>query len=154
MDLAARGTGGDLLTRTTLRFGSNPSPSAIEQVVRALRRVPGVLTVETDAGASNALVAHDAGVPTASLLAAAKLAGVEVKVVPDVCARLALAAPVTIAQPLNQRHLRSVAIAAILGVIIIDMTFPHSPDKRWVYLIPLAMVWAIIVVGSLAARRQ
>jgi hypothetical protein len=154
MDLAARAAGGDLLTRTTLRFGGGASPPAIDQAVRALQRVPGVLTVETDAGAASALVAHDIAVPITSLLAAAKLAGAEAKVVSGAGARLAATETAPKAKSLYQAHLRGVAVAAIVGVIIIDITFPNSPEKRWLYLVPLAAVWALVVLSSLVARRQ
>jgi len=51
-------------------------------------------------------------------------------------------------------HLRGVAVAAILAVIIIDMVFPDSPENRWVFLAPLAVLWAFVVFKILAGRRQ
>jgi len=48
MAAASQSGRGDLLTRTTLRLGSGPAPLVIEQVIRALQRVPGVLTVVAD----------------------------------------------------------------------------------------------------------
>jgi hypothetical protein len=69
--LTSRSAREDFLTRTTVRLGNGTAPDAIEQVVRALQRVPGVLTVQPDAGGANALVAHDAAVPLSSLIAAA-----------------------------------------------------------------------------------
>jgi len=50
MAVASQSGRGDLLTRTTLRLGSGPAPLAVEQVIRALQRVPGVLTVVADPG--------------------------------------------------------------------------------------------------------
>jgi hypothetical protein len=61
MALASQSVRRDLLTRTTLRLGSSPAPPAIDQVIRALQRVPGVLTVEADARGASALVLYTDG---------------------------------------------------------------------------------------------
>ena len=135
MDLTAPTGRGDVLTRTTLRLSSGPAPLAIEQVVRALQRVPGVLTVEADASGASAIVAHDAAVPLTSLVAAA-----------------GSTATTLVARPLNRQYLRFIAIAAILAVLIIDVTFPTSPDKRWLFLAPVAAFWGFFVFRELARR--
>jgi hypothetical protein len=126
---------------------------AIEQVIRALQRVPGVLTVEADAGGASALVAHDAAVPLTSLVAAASLAGAAAKVVGEMRGLPASAATTLLPKSIDRPHLRGVAIAAILAVIIIDMAFPNSPEKRWLFLVPLAVLWAFVVFKALAGRR-
>jgi hypothetical protein len=59
MALASQSVRRDLLTRTTLRLGSSPARSI--QVIRALQRVPGVLTVEADARGASALVLYTDG---------------------------------------------------------------------------------------------
>jgi hypothetical protein len=155
MAFASQSARGDLLTRTTLRLGSGPAPSAIEQVIRALQRVPGVLTVEADAGGASALVAHDAGVPLTSLVAAASLAGAPAKVVGEMRGLPASAATMLLPKSMDRsQHLRGGAIAAILAVIIIDLAFPNSPEKRWLFLVPLAALWAFVVFRALAGRRR
>jgi hypothetical protein len=53
-----------------------------------------------------------------------------------------------------QQHLRAIAIAAILAVIIIDMAFPNSPQKRWLFLLPLAALWAFVVLKALVGQRR
>jgi copper chaperone CopZ len=127
---------------------------ATEQIIRALKRVPGVLTVEADAGGASALVAHDAAVPLTSLVAAASMAGAAAKVVGEVGGLPASTATTLLPKSTNQVHLRGVAIAAIVAVIIIDMTFPNSPEKRWLFLLPLAVLWAFVVFKELAGRRR
>jgi hypothetical protein len=154
MPFASQSARGDLLTRTTLRLGCGPAPLAIEQVIRALQRVPGVLTVEADAGGASALVAHDAAVPLTSLVAAASSAGAAAKVVGATHEPPALAATTLLPKSMARPHLRGVAIALILAVIIIDMTFPSSPEKRWVFLVPVAVLWAFVVFKELAGRRR
>jgi len=154
MALASQSVRRDLLTRTTLRLGSGSAPPAIDQVIRALERVPGVLTVEADAGGASALVAHDAAVPLTSLVAAASLPGTAAKVVGEVRGHPAPAATDLISKPVAQQHLRAIAIAAILAVIIIDMAFPNSPEKRWLFLVPLAVLWAFVVFKALAGERR
>lgn len=154
MAFASQSARGDLLTRTTLRLGGGPAPLATEQVIRALQRVPGVLTVEADAGGASALVAHDAAVPLTSLVAAASLGGAAAKVVGEIRGLPAAAATTLLPKSTDQRrHLKGVAIAAILAVLIIDMTFPNSPEKRWMFLAPLAVLWAFVVFKALAGRR-
>ncbi len=151
MATAAHGGQEDLLTRTMLRFG--PSASSIEQLVRALQRVPGVLTVEADAIHAEALVAHDGAVPVASLVAAANTAGRAVDVVtasPD-------GVVPTATSPMSHgkyARLKSAAVMAILAVIIIDMIFPSSPEKRWVSLVPLALLWSLVILRTFVARRS
>jgi len=154
MAFATQSARGDLLTRTTLRLGSGPAPLAIEQVIRALQRVPGVLTVEADAAGASALVAHDAAVPLTSLVAAASMAGAAAKVTGDVRGLPLSAATTILPKSTGRAHLRFIAVAAILGVIIIDIAFPNSPEKRWLLLAPVAVIWAFVVFKELAGRRR
>jgi len=154
MAFASQSGRGDLLTRTTLRLGCGPTPLAIDQVIRALQRVPGVLTVEADAGGANALVAHDAAVPLTSLVAAASLAGNPAKVTGEIRELPAPAATAPLPKSMAQQHLRAIAIAAILAIIIIDMAFPNSPGKRWLFLVPITVFWAFIVFKALAGQRR
>ena len=152
MDLTAPTGRGDVLTRTTLRLSSGPAPLAIEQVVRALQRVPGVLTVEADASGASAIVAHDAAVPLTSLVAAAGSAGAAARAVGGMREPAGSTAAAVVAKPLNRQNLRYIAIAAILAVLIIDVTFPTSPDKRWLFLAPVAAFWGFFVFRELARR--
>jgi hypothetical protein len=154
MAFATQSARGDLLTRTTLRLGCGPAPLAIQAAVRALQRVPGVLTVEADTEGASALVAHDAAVPLTSLVVAASLAGKAAKVVGEVGRRPAIAAATPLPKSVDRAHLRGVAIAAIVAVVIIDLAFPSSLEKRWLFLAPLAAVWALVVFNALAARRR
>ena len=154
MALESQSGRGDLLTRTTLRLGSGPAPLAVEQVIRALQRVPGVLTVVADPGGASALVAHDAAVPLTALVAAASSTGNPAKVAVEMRGLPAPAATALLPKSMAQQHLRAIAIAAILAVIIIDMAFPNSPQKRWLFLVPLAVLWAFIVFKALVGQRR
>jgi hypothetical protein len=64
------------------------------------------------------------------------------------------AATALLPKSMAQQHLRAIAIAAILAVIIIDMAFPNSPQKRWLFLLPLAALWAFVVLKALVGQRQ
>lgn len=147
MEAARPGAYGDMLTRTTLRFGRGFAASSIGQVVVALQRVPGVLTVEADAVNAQALVAHDGAVPFESLFAAANSIGGVAAVVTDPCA--ATANPVLYGK---HRRIKSVAVAAILAVVVIDLTFPNTPEKRWLLMVPAAVLWAFIMIEAFIAR--
>jgi copper chaperone CopZ len=127
---------------------------AIDQVIRALQRVPGVLTVEADAGGANALVAHDAAVPLTSLVAAASSAGNPAKVAGEIRGLPAPAPTAPLPKSMVQQHLRAIARAAILAVIVIEIAFPTSLEKRWLFLAPLAVFWAFIVFKALAGQRR
>lgn len=152
MNAARPGAHGDFLTRTTLRLGRDLAASSIAQVVRALQRVPGVLTVEADAVKAQALVAHDPAVPLASLFAAVNSAGAAPTVVAD--SRGGAAAT---AVPLfhgKRCQIKSAAVVvAMLGVIVIDMTLPNDPGKRWLFMVPVALLWAFVIIEGLVARR-
>ncbi len=151
MDPARPGAHGDFLTRTTLRLGRGPVALSIAQVVRALQRVPGVLTVEADAVDAQALVAHDAAVTLTSLFAAVNSAGGAATVVAD--SRGGAAAT---ARPLlhgKRRHIKSVAVLVMLAVIVIDITFPNNPEKRWLFIAPVVLLWTFMIIEGLVARR-
>ena len=151
---ASQSARGDLLTRTTLRLAGGPPPSAIDKVIQALQRVPGVLTVEADATGANALIAHDAAVPLPSLVAAAGFAGATASVVGEVRGLRASVATTPLLAMVPAQHLRGVAVAAILAVILVDLAYPNSPEKRWLFLVPLAVMWMFVMYKALAGRRQ
>jgi hypothetical protein len=144
----------DSLTRTTLRLGTGTAPFAIEQVIRALQRVPGVLTVEPDAGGATALVAHDAAVPLNSLVAAASVAGAAAKIVGEMQRLPASSAAVLLPKSMSRQYLTAVAVAAIVAVIFMDLAFPSNAEKRWIFLVPLALVWAFALVRGTAGPRR
>jgi hypothetical protein len=153
MDTARQGSHGDSLTRTTLRLGRGPAASTVAQIVHALQRVPGVLTVESDTVNAQALVAHDAAVPRASLLAAVTSAGGAATVVTD--SRVGTAAAATAPSSLTKRRqIKSAAVVAMLAVVVIDMALPNSPEKRWLFILPLTLLWAFMIFESLTARQR
>ena len=143
----------DGLIRTTLRIGRGLPASSIAEVVRVLQRVPGVLTVDADAENAQAFVAHDAAVPTAALVAAANAAGAAAMAVSVPGASVALVKPGGAAQRLSRRPLLAiVGLAAMLAVILIDIVFPNSPDKRWLFIVPVILIWAFILLRATLVR--
>jgi len=154
MDVARPGVHQDLLTRTTLRLERGAETWSLTQVVNALERVPGVLTVEADAAHAQALVAHDAAVPLAALVAAVSSVGVAVKIVADPAT--GLRAAVTTASAFRWRLLRlaMLVVVAQLAAIVVDTAFPNSPEKRWLSMVPLLVLWAVMIVKGLVVRRH
>ena len=137
MAVARPGLDRDLLTRTTLRLGLGPETWSLTQVVNALQRVPGVLTVEADAVHAPALVAHDAAVPFAALVAAVSSLGAAAKIVAD--PGTGPRSAVTTASAFRWRLLRLVMLVVVaqLAVIIVDTAFPDSREKRWLSIVSL-----------------
>ena len=144
----------DGLSRTTLQIGRGVPASSVAEVIRALQRVPGVLTVDADAENTQAFVAHDAGVPTEALIAAARRGGVAAKAVTVPCAAVL---PVEIGAPRQmQRHryLAAVGLAAMLAIVLIDVALPNSPEKRWFLNMPVVLLWAFILLRATRSRRS
>jgi copper chaperone CopZ len=144
----------DGLSRTTLSIGRGLPASSIGQIVQALQRVPGVLTVDADAEKAQAFVAHDAAVPAAALVAAASRAGAAANVVATTSAAVAPDATGVGPQKM-QRHplLAAVGLAAMLAVILIDIALPNNPEKRWFFVAPVILLWAFILVRASLTRR-
>jgi hypothetical protein len=152
METARLGSHQDFLTRTALRLGRCPATASVAQVVHALQRVPGVLTVAFDTVNAGVLVAHDAAVPLASLVAAVNSVGESATVVAD---SVDAAAPTDAPSIFGKlRQIKGAAVLAILVVIVIDMTFLNSPAKIPLFLALVALLWALVITESLAARRR
>jgi hypothetical protein len=134
----------NILTRTTLQVDGSLSTLSIAQLVHALQRVPGVLLADIAAGSARAIVAHDAGVPAASLLAAAAGAGVQAKIVSDT-------RPPTSAEsasPLagrSTRQLLMTAAALLLGLALGEAFIPHLAGNKVLLPMLLACVWAFVI---------
>jgi hypothetical protein len=145
----------DGLTRTTLRIGRNLPASSIGQVVHALQRVPGVLTVEADAKNAQAFVAHDAAVPTASLVAAASCAGTTASVVvaPTPASGFSVESGVA-PRGLQRRELTIVGMVAMFALVLIDIAFPDSPNKHWFFVMPIVLLWIFVLLRATLTRRS
>lgn len=141
----------DGLSHTTLRMGRGLSAASVAEVVRALQRVPGVLTVNADAENAQAFVAHDAGVPMTALVAAANGAGAAAKYA------VAANAGATTGGPPQMQHrpiLAGVGLVAMLVVVLIEIAFPNSPDKRWLFIMPVITLWAFMLLRATLVRRS
>jgi hypothetical protein len=145
----------DGLTRTALRIGRDLSASSIAQVVHALQRVPGVLTVHADAENAQALVAHDVAVPAASLVAAASCTGTAASIIASPTRSTEISVKTGVApRGLQRRHpLMIVGMAAMLAVLV-DIVIPEGPSKHWFYLMPVALLWMFILLRATLSRKS
>jgi hypothetical protein len=152
---ASRGVRDDGLTRTSLRIGRDLSASSIAHVVHALQRVPGVLTVDADAENAQMFVAHDAAVPTASLVTAASCAGAAASVVVAATRATGAAVVTSVAAVpgLRQSQLTIVAMVAMFALVLIDVAFPNSPNKHWFFVMPVVVLWAFILLRATLNRK-
>jgi copper chaperone CopZ len=152
MDTARLGAHQDFLTRTALHLGRSPATASLAHVVHALQRVPGVLTVAVDAVNGRALVAHDSAVPLASLVAAVNSVGESATVV---AGSVDGAAPADAPSFVGKlRRIKGAVVLAILAVIVVDMTFLKSPAKLPLFLVLVALLWALVITEGLVARRR
>lgn len=147
----ASGGRADQLTRTTLTIDGGMAQPAVVQVMHALRRVPGVLLAEIDAAAARAVVAHDSGVPPASLVAAAAGAGVRATivlaaraVVPNTHERVSLR---------DERGTRILffGIAVCLTLTVIEIAVPNGAGRALAAAI--CALWAIFFLRALFQQR-
>jgi hypothetical protein len=112
-----------------------------------------VLTVDADEENAQAFVAHDAGVPLAALVAAANRAGGAAQAVSAPCAT---AAPIESGAPgkvQRRSYLAAAGLAAMLAIVLIDFALPNSPDKRWLFIIAIVLLWGFTLLRSTRARR-
>lgn len=136
----------DGLIHTTLRIGRGLSTSSVDEVIRALQRVPGVLTVAADAEHAQAFVAHDAGVLAAALVAAANRA--------DVSPSAAISTRATEAKDARRYVVGAVGLAAMFAILVLDFVLPSSPDKRWAFIMPVVFFWTFILLRATGPRRS
>jgi len=142
----------DGLTRTTLRIVKGLPPALVEQALHALQRTPGVLTVDIDAARGEATVAHDAAVPPASLVAAA---GIGASVASAARPLVFAAAPAAVMPARSQnRRLLVTGLAALFALVAIDVALPIAPDKRWLFVAPVVMFWAVVLLRASIGRRS
>jgi hypothetical protein len=141
----------DGLTRTTVRIAKGLPPALVAQALHALQRTPGVLTVAMDGERGEAVVAHDAAVPAAWLIAAAG-AGASVA---SAARPLVFAAPAAVAPARTQnRRLLLTGLAALFALILIDLGLPIAPDKRWLLVAPVVVFWAVVLLRASVSRRS
>jgi Cu+-exporting ATPase len=143
----------DQLTRTTLQIDAALAGPGIAQVIRALQRVPGVLLAEVNAATSRAIVAHDAAVPAASLLAAAAGAGVHARIVADTRTPATSVDPAGL-QRARIRQLITFATTAFIALAVIDMLVPASLGKNWLLPVLVSVFWAVFFAEAIIRRRR
>jgi hypothetical protein len=144
----------DFLTRTTLQMDPGLPLPSIAQLIKTLQRVPGVLLAEIAAGSDRAVVAHDAAVPGASLLAAAERAGVHATIVggtPPAAAVVDTALPVADA---SNRRLLTLAAALAFVLALCETSFPRLASNHYLLPVLLSSIWAFVIARTIFKRRQ
>ncbi len=142
--------GADELTRTTLQIDGGTSAPSVESVVRALQRVPGVLLAEMNAASARAVVAHDAAVAPASLLAAVAKAGKHAEIVADT---RPVAAPVRDARTLMLVRVAAIATVAFVALTLAEVFLPGNDDKLRMLPLLMTVFWFIFFAQSFLTRR-
>jgi hypothetical protein len=150
-----RGIGTDLLTRTTLQLDAGVSADAVREMVRTLQRVPGVLLADL-AASDRAIVAHDAAVPTASLVAAAHRAGVGAHIVADAASPTSDGNPgetVLLRQHARMRRMVTVTAAVFLALTLIETGITNVAVRHILSLVLMTSLWAFFIAEAIIARR-
>ncbi len=145
--------GVDLLTRTTLQIDRILSAPLIAQLTLALQHVPGVLLADVDAVSARASIAHDSGVPTASLLAAAAGAGAFAHVVADAPAPDSLGCAPARPRYLRDRRLLTIAAALFVALAVIDALIPALAARDGLLVALSLAFWVFFLARSIAAPR-
>jgi len=152
MPAAPGGGNADMLTRTTLRIDEGLSLPSVAELIKALQHVPGVLLAEIAAGSASAIVAHDAAVPGASLLAAAERAGVRARIVADAQAP-GTASALPPADTTGRRLLTLAAVLLFLWVLG-QAVFPRLASNHFLLPVLLSAAWAFVIARTLFKRRR
>jgi len=145
--------GADLLTRTTLHLGGNPSTLSVAQMIRALQRVPGVLLAEINAADARAIVAHDAAVPGASLVAAAARAGINAAIVSNTPMP---SMSVNAGSAVNTIRARRLVIGAVEAFVVLssmNALLPKSNENHWLLAVLLSTTW-LLFLASMIVRKK
>jgi hypothetical protein len=143
----------DMLTRTTLQLHEVMSPASIAHMIYALQRVPGVLLADLNLKATNVVVAHDAAVSTASLLAAATAAGSRVTLV----ARPAVARNADVTAPKREIDIVTMC-AVVLGpallLLTIELVDPQLATNHYFLPIFLSVAWTFVLIRPMFERQR
>jgi hypothetical protein len=122
-------------------------------MIRALQRVPGVLLAEMKGTSALAIVAHDAAVSRASLVAAAARVGVNAAIVSNASAPII---GINAAQPLKAVRARRLAISAATVFVVLTSlnTFlPASTQTHWLLAVLLTTTW-LLFFASMILRKK
>jgi len=152
--LAGPGPGSDdFLTRTTLQLDEGLSLPSVAGLIKTLQRVPGVLLAEIAAGSARAVVAHDAAVPGASLLAAAERAGVHATILADMRPPAGSVDPALPLALTPNRRLFTLAAALLLSLALCETIFPRLASNHYLLPVLLSSLWAFVIAHTLFNRR-
>jgi hypothetical protein len=141
----------DFLTRTTLNIETSLTAVLVAQVTYALQHVPGVLLAEVNTAGARVVVAHDAAVPAASLVAAAAGAGVRAKVV--AAPRASAAAVSSRLGPAQIRYLVTLATLAFVSLALVDVFIPSSAERRYASIV-ISAFWVFFFAQVILKRRS
>jgi hypothetical protein len=121
-------------------------------MIRSLRRVPGVLLADIDASSGRAEVAHDAAVPVSSLIAAARNAGVQVRIIGGM-PTAPFAGRAASPRIVRSRQLLLVVAAAFIVITIVNALVPDSGEKHVFLLVLTGALWMIFIAKTLTFHR-
>jgi hypothetical protein len=144
----------DLLAHTTIQVASDLPKQSIAHLIAALQRVPGVLLADWVPASARAIVAHDAGVPVAALIAAAGGTGLHALVLG---APSSATAATAVADPASTLRLRRffAAAAIIMFVAAIITTFdPRLASNHLMLPLVLSGLWAVIIAEAMFRRTR
>jgi len=143
----------DMLTRTTLQLHEVMSPASIAHMIYALQRVPGVLLADLNLKATNVVVAHDAAVSTASLLAAATAAGARVTLAtrPTGAPDADVTAP---KREINIVTMSTVVLGPALLLLTIELVDPPLATNHYFLPIFLSVAWTFVLIRPMFKRQR
>ncbi len=122
-------------------------------MIRALQRVPGVLLAEVDPVNGQTDVAHDAGVPAISLIAAAQHAGVRVRIVGDTRAPKLAGGSAASLQRFGSRQLLLAVAAAFIALAVVDLLVPNAAQKHGILIVATVALWTFFLAKSFLVHR-
>jgi hypothetical protein len=126
---------------------------AMAQLIQALQRVPGVLLAEPNLEGNRAIVSHDAGVPTASLLGAARGVGVNAVIVDAAPVVTATAAKSPAHDVVRTRCLLIAVAVVVVMLSLTDFLVPSGTEKHWLLVSLTCVLWGLFIAQVLGRRR-
>ncbi len=145
---------GDMLTRTTLAVGGNVPAASAAVLIAALHRVPGVLLADWIPAHGRAVVAHDAAVPMAALVAAAQATGVPATVLAATRTADPATAKPAAAPEITVYGMFAIAAVLLVAFALVETFYPRFVSNRLVLPLLLAGAWAYVITRALVRHMR
>jgi Cu+-exporting ATPase len=147
--------GTDMLSRTSLTIEGMASGTCVSDVTNALRRVPGVLTVQVEAATARAKVAHDPAVDIASLVAAVARVGYRAtKTADDVSCPVIGAVDSSRRRDVGRRRLVAMVGYLVLPLAFLSVLAPNTASIHWVLFALMIPLWVIFFGLPIVGQRK